>query len=186
MRVILLFFIISLFASCQDEVIIKPKAQLRLEYPIANFEDVSIDLPYHFQKNKVAVLKEKRNNALNLYYPAMKATLYLTYQKVGKNNIDSLLRDAQKLAYDHAVKAESIPEQPFVNKENDVYGMFYMINGNAATQAEFYATDSVQHFINGALYFDAKPNFDSIYPAVMYLRNDMRIIMETLEWKTEE
>jgi gliding motility-associated lipoprotein GldD len=61
-----------------------------------------------------------------------------------------------------------------------------MINGNAATQAEFYETDSVQHFINGALYFDAKPNFDSIYPAVMYLRNDMRIIMETLAWKTKE
>ena len=84
----------------------------------------------------------------------MKATLYLTYQKVGKNNLDSLLRDAQKLAYDHAVKAESIPEQPFVNKDKDVYGMFYMINGNAATQAEFYATDSLQHFVNGALYFD--------------------------------
>jgi gliding motility-associated lipoprotein GldD len=116
----------------------------------------------------------------------MKATLYLTYQKVGKNNLDSLLRDAQKLAYDHAVKAESIPEQPFVNKDKGVYGMFYMINGNAATQAEFYATDSLQHFLNGALYFDAKPNFDSIYPAVMYLRNDMRIIMETLAWKNEE
>ena len=115
----------------------------------------------------------------------MKATLYLTYQKVGKNNLDSLLRDAQKLAYDHAVKAESISEQPFVNKDKGVYGMFYMINGNAAAQAEFYATDSVQHFINGALYFDAKPNFDSIYPAVMYLRNDMRIIMETLAWKTK-
>ena len=77
-------------------------------------------------------------------------------------------------------------QQPFVNKDKDVYGMFYMINGNAATQAEFYATDSLQHFVNGALYFDAKPNFDSIYPAVMYLRNDMRIIMETLAWKNEE
>ena len=186
MRVILLPFIILLFASCQDEVIIKPKAQLRLTYPIANYEEVRIGLPYHFKKNKEAVLKEKRNNALNLYYPAMKATFYLTYQKVDKNNLDSLLRDAQKLAYDHAIKAESISEQPFVNKDKGVYGMFYMINGNAAAQAEFYATDSVQHFINGALYFDAKPNFDSIYPAVMYLRNDMRIIMETLEWKTEE
>ena len=45
MRFILLLFIISLFASCQDEVIIKPKAQLRLEYTTANFEDVGIEIP---------------------------------------------------------------------------------------------------------------------------------------------
>lgn len=186
MRFIFLLLILFIFMSCQDEILIKPKAQLSLSYPIANYEELHLDLPYNFQKNKEAVLKEKKNNALNLYYPAMKATLYLTYQKVGKNNLDSLLRDAQKLAYDHAVKAESIPEQPFVNKDKYVYGMFYMINGNAATQAEFYATDSLQHFVNGALYFDAKPNFDSIYPAVMYLRNDMRIIMETLAWKNKE
>jgi len=186
MRVALLLLMILVFSSCQDEVIIKPKAQLRLEYPIATYEDISIDFPYHFQKNKEAILQEKKNNALNLYYPNMKATLYLTYQKVGKNNLDSLLRDAQKLAYDHAVKAESIPEQPFVNTEKDVYGMFYMINGNAATQAEFYVTDSIKHFLNAAMYFEAKPNFDSIYPAVMYLRNDMRIIMETLTWNVEK
>lgn len=186
MRVALLLLMILVFSSCQDEVIIKPKAQLRLDYPIGNYENADVDFPYQFQKNKEAILQEKKNNALNLYYPNMKATLYLTYQKIGKNNLDSLLRDAQKLAYDHAVKAESIPEQPFVNKEKDVYGMFYMINGNAATQAEFYVTDSLQHFLNAAMYFEAKPNFDSIYPAVMYLRNDMRIIMETLEWTTEE
>ncbi len=186
MRVILLLLTILIFASCQDEVVIKPKAHLRLEYPVANYEEADMNYPYQFQKNKEAILIKKRNNALNLYYPTMKATLYLTYQEVGENNLDSLLRDAQKLAYDHAVKAESIPEQPFVNIDNDVYGMFYMINGNAATQAEFYATDSLQHFINGALYFEAKPNFDSIYPAVMYLRNDMRMIMESLEWKKEE
>ena len=89
----------------------------------------------------------------------MKATVYMTYQNVNENNLDSLLRDAQKLAYDHAVKAESIPEQPFVNPDENVYGMFYMINGNAATQAEFYITDSLHHFITGALYFEAKPKF---------------------------
>lgn len=113
----------------------------------------------------------------------MKATLYMTYQQVKENNLDSLLQDAQKLAYDHTIKANSIPEQPYINPDKDVYGMFYMINGNAATQAEFYVTDSINHFLNGALYFEAKPNFDSIYPAVMYLREDMRRLMETVTWK---
>jgi len=185
MRILLLLFSFMLFFSCADDVIIKPKSQLRLEYPNPNYENAEIDFPYSFQKNKAANLLQKRNFGLNLEYPNMKATVYMTHQNVTKNNLDSLLRDAQKLAYDHAVKAESIPEQPFVNPDENVYGMFYMINGNAATQAEFYITDSIRHFVTGALYFEAKPNFDSIYPAVVYLRKDMRHIIETLKWNDE-
>ncbi len=180
-----LFFIIGL-VSCNNEVVIKPKAQLRLDYTKAKYTDFKSDCFYSFQKNERAILEKKRNCGFNLHYPKMKATLYLTYQNVNESILNSLLRDAQKLTYDHAIKAESIPEQPFVNPDHNVYGMFYMINGNAATQAQFYATDSVRHFITGALYFDAKPNFDSLYPAVVYLRNDIRRIMETLEWEIEE
>ena len=97
-------------------------------------------------------------------------------------NLPSFAR-LSKLAYDHNIKAESIPEQPFVNPEKSVYGMFYMINGDAASQSHFYVTDSLNHFVTGSLYFKAKPNFDSIYPAVVYLREDIRKIMETIEWK---
>lgn len=158
---------------------------LRLKYPKADYRQVNTNCPYSFALNKHANLISKKNCGINIEYPHMNATLYLTYQDVRSNNLDSLLRDAQKLAYDHTIKANSIPEQPFINPEKKVYGMFYMINGNAATQAEFYVTDSINHFLNGALYFDAKPNFDSIYPAVEYLREDIRKIMETLTWENQ-
>ena len=123
------------------------------------------------------------NCALNLEYPAMDATVYLTYQKVNDNNLDSLLYDAQKLTYDHTIKAETILEQPRIDSVNKVYGMFYMINGNAATQSQFYVTDSIRHFVTGSVYFESKPNFDSLYPAVVYLREDIRRIMETISWE---
>jgi len=61
--------------------------------------------------------------------------------------------------------------------------MFYQIQGNAATNAQFYATDSTKHFVTASVYFYAKPNFDSILPAAAYVRGDMRMIMETLQWK---
>jgi len=186
MRFLLALFILIGLASCNNDVVIKPKAQLRLDYTKATYNDFVNNCYYSFQKNERAIPKKKRNCGFNLHYPKMKATLYITYQEVNESNIDSLLRDAQKLAYDHAIKAESIPEQPFVNTDKNVFGMFYMINGNAATQAEFYVTDSIRHFVTGALYFEAKPNFDSIYPAVVYLRNDIRKIMETLEWETKD
>ena len=182
MRIFWMFLVIVSMTSCGDEILIKPKAQLRLDYEKARYEEYQNTCAYSFKKNDYTILTTKTNCGLNLFYPRMKATIYIPYQEVSKTNLDSLLRDAQKLTYDHAVKAESIPEQPFVNPDDNVYGMFYMINGNAATQAQFYATDSIKHFITGALYFEAKPNFDSIYPAVNYLRKDIRKMMETLHW----
>ena len=63
--------------------------------------------------------------------------------------------------------------------------MFYEVVGNAASQAQFYVTDSTQHFLSGSLYFYVKPNYDSILPATEYVKNDIRKIMETLQWKND-
>lgn len=178
---VLIFF--AALTACQNEVMIKPAAKLRLQYPEPIYRVAETDCPFSFEVNQNANLIGKPNCDFNINYPQMKATLYLTYQKVTSTNLDSLLRDAQKLAYDHTIKASSIPAYPFVNPDSNVYGMFYLIDGNAATQAEFYVTDSIQHFLNGAVYFEAKPNFDSIYPAAEYLREDMRRLMETVKWK---
>ena len=98
------------------------------------------------------------------------------------NNLEELLADAQKLSYEHVVKADNITEQPFINKKDRVFGMFYEVAGDAASQAQFYVTDSTQHFVTGSLYFRAKPNYDSIYPAAIYLQKDIRGIMESLRW----
>ena len=74
-------------------------------------------------------------------------------------------------------------KKAFINAEKKVYGMFYEVSGNAASQSQFYVTDSINHFVTGSLYFYAKPNYDSILPAAIYLQNDIRKIMESLEWK---
>ena len=59
----------------------------------------------------------------------------------------------------------------------------YEITGNAASNLQFHATDSTHHFIKGALYFYAKPNYDSILPAVEYIKKDILRLIESLEWK---
>ena len=99
------------------------------------------------------------------------------------NNLDFLLSDAQKLTYNHTIKAEEIIEHPFVNPDKKVYGMFYNVTGDAATNIQFYATDSVKNFVVGTLYFYVKPNYDSIYPATKYVEKDMIRLMESIEWK---
>ncbi len=178
-----MFLLLLLVASCGEEVFIKPEAKLRLEYPEPAYRMTQLECPYNFAKNDQAKLQSRSDCWVNLEYPRMNATIYLTYMPI-EGNLDSLLRDAQKLTYDHTIKANEILEQPRVDSINRVYGMFYMINGNAATQSQFYVTDSLKHFVTGSVYFEAKPNFDSILPAVAYLRGDIRRIMESLTWNT--
>lgn len=182
MRLALIFLVFFILNACTDDVVVKPAAELRLEYGLVAYDSLLTECPFQFQKNKLATMIEKENCNINLEYPRMNATLYLSYQRVTDDNLNKLLSDAQKLTYDHTVKANEILEQPRVDPENKVYGMFYSINGDAATQSQFYVTDSIKHFLSGALYFESKPNFDSIYPAVVYLRNDIRRIMESIEW----
>ena len=60
--------------------------------------------------------------------------------------------------------------------------MLYEVGGNAASQSQFYLTDSTNHFVTGSVYFFSKPNYDSIYPASEYLKKDIRHLMESLRW----
>ncbi|MER3375548.1 MAG: gliding motility lipoprotein GldD [Allomuricauda sp.] len=175
-------FLTILVVSCKDDVQPKPKAMLRLDYPMANYTESNIDCPYTFDQNTLSNIKENKDCSLVLDYPMMKGSIYLTYKAVN-GNLDTLLVDAQKLSYEHVRKADNIIDQPFVNPEDGVYGMFYEVSGNAASQSQFYVTDSTEHFVTGSLYFYAKPNYDSILPAAMYLQNDIRRIMESLRWK---
>jgi gliding motility-associated lipoprotein GldD len=61
----------------------------------------------------------------------------------------------------------------------------YEITGNAASHLQFHITDSTHHFIKGSLYFYVKPNYDSILPAVNYIKEDIFRLIETLEWKNK-
>jgi gliding motility-associated lipoprotein GldD len=168
--------------SCKDDVVPKPGSFLRLDYPVAKYVHFENNCPFSFEMNEAAVIKGEKDCGFAISYPKMKATIYLTYKPVN-NDIDRLLRDAQKLTYEHVIKADDIVEQPYLNPQKKVYGMFYQVDGNAATNSQFYVTDSTKHFITGSVYFYAKPNFDSVMPAASYIKNDMQRLMETLKWK---
>lgn len=171
-----------LFVGCKEDVLPKPKAMLRLDYPEAKYKEIDENCAYSFQINTLSTVKENNDCSLVLDYPMMKGSVFLTYKKVD-GNIRELLIDAQKLTYEHVVKADGISPKEYINTDEKVYGMFYEVIGNAASQSQFYVTDSLNHFVTGSLYFYAKPNFDSILPAAAYLQNDIRRIMETLRWQ---
>ena len=165
---------------------------LRLEYPKAQYEKADYNLPFDFEINKTGSQLETKKLAsttesygINIEYPLLKGTIFLTYKAINNNrdNLVAFLKDAQNLPQKHMIKADGIVETRYENNANKVYGMFYEVDGNAASQSQFYVTDSVEHFLTGSLYFYAKPNYDSILPAANYLEKDIKHIMETIKWK---
>lgn len=189
-RKLLLPTIAAALISCGNDPLPKPKAMLRLDYQKPEYTKVDIRLPFTFEKNNVAdkisnIKLDGINNAIgvNINYSEMKGTIYLTYKEVNSNNLDTLLRDAQNLTQKHTIKADEIEAIVYENPKQDVFGMFYEVGGNAASQSQFYVTDSTNHFLSGSLYFYTKPNYDSIYPAAVYLKNDIKHLMESIEWK---
>lgn len=192
MKNVLLLLIVIFCISCGEDFVPKPKAELRLEYPKAKYVEDNLELPFAFEKNLLAtkivskLLKSPtKSYGVNLEYPALKGTIFLTYKAIekDKNNLRDFLRDAQKFTLEHTKKADEIPAYPFESKERKVYGLLSEVKGNVASPAQFYVTDSVNHFLMGSLYFHAKPNYDSILPAADYLQKDIKRIMETITWK---
>ena len=185
MRYLVVIIALLCFWSCQEEMQPKPKAFLALEYSKAEYKKVDVGCAYTFEINTMAKVKPSRVNNpcwVDIEYPELNGTLFITYQEVN-GNLDALLRDGQKLPLQHTKKADVIEGDQYLNPSHNTYGMFYEVEGNAASQAQFYVTDSINHFLTGAIYFRATPNFDSIYPAAAYLKNDIKQLMETVEWQ---
>ena len=179
----LFFFGVLLFLfCCKSEVQPKPKAYLRLKYEKPNYKIVKTSSNFSFEHNTLAQLKISKNKSLQLIYSDMKATLYMNYNSV-EDNIDSLLNDAYQLPFKHISKAESIPEKIFINNEKNVYGTLFSVVGDAASQFQFFLTDSANHFLVGSVYFYARPNYDSLFPAIKFLEKDLFHLIETFEWK---
>jgi gliding motility-associated lipoprotein GldD len=94
------------------------------------------------------------------------------------------VEDAHEMSYAaHSKKADYIEPDLFRNPPQRVYGIIYNVGGNAASACQFIVTDSVKHFLRGALYFDVSPNADSLRPMNEFLEKDITHMLETLRWK---
>ena len=120
---------------------------------------------------------------MNVVIPNFNATINLTYKEINATQkIDKLLEDAHKLSYKHTRKADYIDEVKIENP-NGVGGLLYDVGGDAASNVQFFLTDTTHHFIRGALYFSNEPNTDSMAPVVSFVKEDLKQMLRTFKWK---
>jgi len=189
-RVSSLFFAIALLSACGGEVPVpKPPIYPRIDYPKKNYQLITENAPFSFEIPAYASLKMDNERAgesywYNIDYNPFDATLHLSYYALSSiKDLDSLTEDTRKLAYKHAFRADEITGLELSNAEQKVYGIMYLIDGNTATNLNFYLTDSIHHFLRGALYFNQKTKTDSIAPIFEFLKQDIEQMIGTLKWK---
>ena len=170
------------FLSCNNDQLPKPRAFLNLEYSIPQYTLLDIERPTILKFQSIHVSKTNLKNWLKVLYPKQRASVNITYLKVN-DNLRELILESEKLVFEHTVKADQISSNDYIDLEERVFGTFYEITGDAASQIQFHLTDSSHHFLKGALYFRTKPNYDSILPAIAHIKKDVLRIMETLEWR---
>ncbi|HRW20955.1 MAG TPA: gliding motility lipoprotein GldD [Bacteroidales bacterium] len=162
----------------------KPYVYFRIDLPEKEYQEYEGECPYSFEYPVYSYLYADSTEScwLNIYYPYHKATIYLTYKDV-ENNFRSHMEDSREFVYKHTVKADAISETFYEDYDKQVYGILYDIKGDAASSVQFFVTDSTQHFLRGALYFEFRPNTDSLAPVITSIREDIVHIFESLTWE---
>lgn len=173
--------------GCSETPTPRPVGYFRIDLPSKNYTTRdSLPFPFEFelpQYAKVNLERTKKDSRfLNIDFPSYGARVHMSYLKVD-SNLPTLLDDARTLVYKHLEKAQDISETTIYKEDKRVFGVFYTLDGNTASGSQFYLTDSTNHFVRGALYFNVVPNFDSIAPVQTFIEEDIQNLIETLDWK---
>lgn len=185
--------LLILMVACNSDYTIRQRGYYKIEFPkheyrLYNAPGVPYSFEYPVYANVVqdtTFFEDKPENPywINIDFPRFNGKIYISYKTInGQASFDKLVDDAFKLTYKHTYKATDIKDS-LMRTPNNITGIFFKVGGNAATARQFFLTDSVKHFIRGALYFDATPNADSLGIVNEFLEQDMRHLINTLKWK---
>ena len=205
-----LFIFAIAFYSCNSNYTPKPRAYFKIDFPERAYRlfeqpgyPYSFEYPVYANITKDSTLFEDNydnNFWINVDFPQFNGRVYLSYKTIGGNSVykiktvngykDSVvtntfegLRDeAFKMTFKHSLKASGIEDSAFVNPQG-IHGVYFTVEGNAATSKQFFVTDSTKHFLRGALYFDTAPNSDSLSVVNDFIEKDMRHLINTLRWR---
>ncbi|MEL6153019.1 MAG: gliding motility lipoprotein GldD, partial [Bacteroidota bacterium] len=145
--------------------------------------------PYSFEVSKHAVVVTyTSDNAepywISIRYPAFEAEIQLTYKPV-KQDL-KLLReyydDAYRLTAKHQVKAYSIQEKVLKTPQGHAV-VVAELYGEIPSPIQFHTTDTAQHFLRGALYFNTATQNDYLAPIIDFIKEDITHLIYTLTWE---
>ena len=190
MNLVKLFFLILLLNSCSEKAPVpKPPTYLNINFPKHTYRIVKGDCPYEFKLASIfnyRTIENKKSNycVQEVDLGPLKGSLFLYYISLAsRDSLASIINFSNDKIDEHKIKADKIDFQQIIDKKNNVYGTFFELKGNVATNFQFYLTDSIQNFVRGEILLNCIPNYDSLRPSLDYLKVDLLEMVHNFKWK---
>jgi gliding motility-associated lipoprotein GldD len=194
MKIVFLILAVAFLFSCNSEYHpeTKRKGYFRIDFPEKKYQLFdSAGYPYTFEypvygyvtKDSTFFDDKAEDWWINIDFPQFNGRAFISYKPVGQNNFEKLVNDAFTLRSKQHINISTGIEDSLIRTPNGVEGVYFSLGGNTATANQFFLTDSVRHFLRGALYFDATPNADSLGIVNDFLKKDLLHLINTLRFK---
>ncbi len=193
MNLKLVYFLVFLFCSCKNVELPKPNAYLRLDYPSPTYKEivlgtnnatVELNTASTLFTNIKTITNANSVISKSISYPLINAEIKLEYYNLNKSNkLNDRLKYLNDFTSIHLKKSSNSPQiQEFTNQNKKVYASIINIKGDVTSPTQFYATDSVNNLLIGILNLKSKTKYDSVLPALDYIKTDIYHLIESVEW----
>jgi gliding motility-associated lipoprotein GldD len=184
-----LLVILLATSACDDaNPVPKPSTFLRTEFPEHTYR--SYLSPQNFSFNLADLYMPKTFEQAKTNYSVqeidlgpLNGTLFLYYLRLpSKDSLSEIINFANDKVDEHKIMADKIDFEQIIEPQKRVYGTFFELKGNVATNFQFYLTDSLQHFLRGEILLNCRPNYDSLRPTLQYLKTDLQTLIKSFKW----
>ena len=172
--------------SCNETNLPKQKGFLRIEFkePYYSIHE-EIDTPFNFYYNSNSTDPDQIGNNQFLFdYSDLNLSLNLSFYNIkSSQDLEKKSRDFFLILDTHTKKSNGVILEEYDNDNSRIFGKLYEIKGDVASPIQFYLTDSLSNFVSGSVNLKFKSNYDSIYPSIQYVKNDVFVLFESINWK---
>ena len=98
------------------------------------------------------------------------------------NEVINYITDFNLLLDTHTKRSNGFLVKEFENVEYSTFGKIYEFKGDVASPIQFFITDSLNNFIQGAVNKEKSSKYDSIYPSIQYIKNDILVFFESINF----
>jgi len=183
------FILVFLIVSCEENnPVPKPPTYLKLDLPEHTYREIQSDCFYTLRLSNVFNYREAQKQGVTyctqeIDLGPINGSLFMYYLNFPhKDSLIEIINFANDKVDEHKIKADKIDFQQIIDSKNKVFGTFFELKGNVATNFQFYLTDSINNFVRGEVLLNCKPNYDSLRPVLEYLKVDLLELVNNFKW----
>ena len=186
-KILFLFSLFLFHFSCDEtNYLPREKGFLRLEFEKPTYDTFSSEaskLNFIFN-NAYSSFEIVSDEKIVLKYKDIKIDLVLSDVELENlSTFEESIRNFYVFLEPHRKKSNQISIKEFTSVDNKRFAKVFEMRGPVASPLQFYVTDSINHFLFGSMNVMVKSNYDSIYPSIMYVKNDIFSIIESVNWE---